>query len=392
MADHAPRTPRQDVQPLANAAGGQAQPVAYTQALAAGGRTRPTEPPSPTNLQPAKRQKGPGHHAPGVAVPKAPASTNTTRPQWETAAQEALRQSAADLKHLHIAMGTFVAQLTGGAALHPGPYEQVVREYLDELATLAIAEATARYFSGPRLLKRQASNDWVTVASRTAQNTRYTATVNIASGNRSRGPAPKRKGKGKRKPRHTQRRDELSIIITAANEDQHGYKLFPMEPFVLRHRLSKALGITNGHIEKIHATPSGWSLKLIDGETRDLFLNPANRVAILAVVPQGMDIVRPVQWFRYAVKELPVRLAILDEDGQPTPTLALIEEEATVQTGVKPCEFSQSRYGPDVLTGRCTFIVSFNKEVRPFRLFNTGCGRCGDSTDTYYDEICTKRP
>src|ERR1700712_3342320 len=77
----------------------------------------------------------------------------------------------------------------------------------------------------------------------------------------------------------------------------------------------------------------------------------------------------PEVWFNYAVPGIPSTLRSHVE-GEIFHTADLIVDEVQAQTKERPISCRPSRHGADPATGKITWIVSFTRSVRPFRLFN----------------------
>jgi hypothetical protein len=92
------------------------------------------------------------------------------------------------------------------------------------------------------------------------------------------------------------------------------------------------------------------------------------------------EITIPQKWYNYAVPLVPRHLR--DHiDGGLLEVPDLIEDEARLQTGLKPVSCRLSKHGYDSDTGLATWIVSFHEPVKRFRLFSTsGLARLIDKT------------
>jgi hypothetical protein len=178
------------------------------------------------------------------------------------------------------------------------------------------------------------------------------------------------------KARTTATNGTNSTTTSRAREDRR--LLVPIEPtallnrpgaYALRTGLCQLItGLTLSQIPSITPTKTGWAINPVDLPTRDLLLTQENSEIIMRVL-HGTDVRQPETWFNYAVPGIPSTMYSLG--GETTPvTPALVYEEALAQTGVKPINCRSSRHGTDPTTGLTTWIVSFTKTVRQFRLFN----------------------
>jgi hypothetical protein len=142
------------------------------------------------------------------------------------------------------------------------------------------------------------------------------------------------------------------------------------EPFALRQELcSKVKGLTLARVPSIAPTRTGWAIAPSDLTTRDLLTIPENTKIIMQIF-HGTAVKQPETWYNYAVPGVPVAMHQLFS-GPITCTTELVAEEVLAQTKERPVSCRPSRHGANPLTGKITWIVSFLKPVRPFRLFNS---------------------
>ena len=142
--------------------------------------------------------------------------------------------------------------------------------------------------------------------------------------------------------------------------------------FALRQEICRRVPEIKGNIAripKITETRTGWAIEPVDLTTQDLLLQQENTEIVRRTL-SGIEVRRPEQWFNYVVPGVPT--ALYNLEGQAIHVLPpLVEEEVRAQTKENPVSCRSSRYGANPTTGKVTWIVSFLKPVRPFRLFNT---------------------
>ena len=142
------------------------------------------------------------------------------------------------------------------------------------------------------------------------------------------------------------------------------------EPFALRQELcSKVKGLTLARVPSIAPTRTGWAITPSDFTTRDLLSIPENSKIIMQIL-HGTAVKQPETWYNYAVPGVSAAMHQLFS-GPITCTTELVTEEVMAQTHERPVSCRPSRHGVNLLTGKITWIVSFLKPVRPFRLFNS---------------------
>src|SRR6195952_2372418 len=142
-----------------------------------------------------------------------------------------------------------------------------------------------------------------------------------------------------------------------------------LEPFVARQLLvAKIPGLTLGKIPSITPTRTGWAINPAVLTVRDLLMTQENKEIIMRAL-RCSQLRLPEVWFNYAVPGIPSTLRSHVE-GEIFHTADLIVDEVQAQTKERPISCRPSRHGADPATGKITWIVSFTRSVRPFRLFN----------------------
>jgi hypothetical protein len=142
------------------------------------------------------------------------------------------------------------------------------------------------------------------------------------------------------------------------------------EPFALRQELcAKITGISLASIPLITPTRTGWAITPSDLKTRDLLTTEENSRILLQIL-SGTAIKQPEIWYNYAVPGVPFTMRQLS-GSVVTNSTELVTEEVVAQTQETPISCRPSRHGPNAVSNKITWIVSFTAPVRPFRLFNS---------------------
>lgn len=163
------------------------------------------------------------------------------------------------------------------------------------------------------------------------------------------------------------KKDDKRLLVTLATEA----RLHRPEVFLLRQELCRNIkDLTLASIPLITPTSTGWAITPSNDITRDLLLTEEN-MEIMRRVLGATAVSLPEKWYNYAVAGVPHTMRALLDKGYTTTGRELVEEEVIAQTQVKPVDCRPARNGPDLATGRITWIVSFREPVRAFRLFNT---------------------
>lgn len=143
------------------------------------------------------------------------------------------------------------------------------------------------------------------------------------------------------------------------------------EPYAIRRAICDRFGskLAMADIPSVSPIKTGWALLPSSFKVREALLSPEGRELIISAL--GATGVRePEKWLNYAVPGVPLTLQSL-ERTLVNVTTALIAEEVFSQTKCEPTNVRISRHGANHVTGTATFIVSFTKTVRSFRLFSS---------------------
>lgn len=141
------------------------------------------------------------------------------------------------------------------------------------------------------------------------------------------------------------------------------------EPYTLRKELEKRLGLEKGSIRALDRTPSGWAVKTRDLDTRQLLLSEERLRTVLEIL-EAESATLYQKWYTYAVQNVPFTINTPFADS-PLRTEDEILQEIQVQTGQKAVDAHVSRRGAYDTAPRATWIISFLKPARPFKLFGT---------------------
>ena len=79
----------------------------------------------------------------------------------------------------------------------------------------------------------------------------------------------------------------------------------------------------------------------------------------------------PETWYTYAVPDVPYSFPDYTQRGIYVNTADVIADEVFIKARSRPVSCRPSRYGPDPVTGRGTWLVSFLNPVSSFRLFDS---------------------
>jgi hypothetical protein len=163
----------------------------------------------------------------------------------------------------------------------------------------------------------------------------------------------------------TQKREDRRLLIPV----EHSALLNRPEPFALRQELcAKITGITTASIPLITPTRTGWAITPSDLKTRDLLTTLENSEIVMRVL-RGTAVKQLEIWYNYAVLGVPYTMRQLSSNVVIN-TAELVTEEVLAQTQEGPISCRPSRHGPNLVTNKITWIISFLTLVRSFRLFN----------------------
>lgn len=142
----------------------------------------------------------------------------------------------------------------------------------------------------------------------------------------------------------------------------------PVVQKILADKLS-GMGLQYSDIVDFHTTATGWYLEALTEEIRDKILSPEGQKILKETLHAG-KVERPETWYTYVCTNIPFSFPNYVDGGHPLETKDIIIEEVYTKTRVRPCSVRPSRYGPDLQSGRGTWLISFLEPVRPFSLFN----------------------
>ncbi|KAI1688279.1 Exo-endo-phos-2 multi-domain protein [Pyrenophora tritici-repentis] len=322
--------------------------------------TRSEEPESPinTDLRGNKRRQR--------AHTRAEPSIGSTAPtSYNQAVSEAVRQriqaaqKATNLHHSIITdLATAVDRCLGkytdpdGARVAKDLQQKVLRAINTSLITPLITPPNSGSDSDTT------HRSWADVA-RTLKNptppARGAATTKAATA------APKQLAQTPRRPLNTDNR----ILIAVGAEA----RLQRASPFAARMAIVKAIKeITPSDIPTAKHIKTGWAITPRNDKIKALLMGQENRELMIRAV-EGESARLPERWVNYAVQGVESSYRTITGESIPT-TIDDIVSEALSQTGIEPASCRPSRHGPT--EGRTTWIISFTRPVRSFRLFGTG--------------------
>ena len=145
------------------------------------------------------------------------------------------------------------------------------------------------------------------------------------------------------------------------------------QPFALRAALRKEFGDLNlqlTDIPSITPTITGWALHMATREMRDKLLEPEVKDR-LGKILNAEAVELPETWYTYAVPDVPYSFPDYTQPGIYVNTADVIADEVFIKARSRPVSCRPSRYGPDPVTGRGTWLVSFLNPVSSFRLFDS---------------------
>ncbi|KAF7575736.1 hypothetical protein PtrM4_073600 [Pyrenophora tritici-repentis] len=126
--------------------------------------------------------------------------------------------------------------------------------------------------------------------------------------------------------------------------------------------------ITPSDIPTAKHIKTGWAITPRNDKIKALLMGQENRELMIRAV-EGESARLPERWVNYAVQGVESSYRTITGESIPT-TIDDIVSEALSQTGIEPASCRPSRHGPT--EGRTTWIISFTRPVRSFRLFGTG--------------------
>jgi hypothetical protein len=219
-------------------------------------------------------------------------------------------------------------------------------------------------------------------------------------------------------------REDLRILVTT-DFDESGVSSGPprQDAFRIRHQICKEFGLAYEKVPDVKVTRRGYAIRVSDQAVRSTLMTEQGKREIGRICG-GVKVALPETWYTYVVPAVPNGWMGLGESGTMLNAVDLVWEEAATQAKREPVACNPSKAGPDPITGRCTWIISFREPVERFRLFcssglaymrprkarlelhTTGCqgyctgrrcyrmdrcGRCGDRKDGHAPGPCDKQ-
>ncbi|KAL2281064.1 hypothetical protein FJTKL_12084 [Diaporthe vaccinii] len=403
-----------------------------------GAHTRPPDPLTGQNLQRAKRHKTITVTAPPPAtgLRRGTATKDNTAANMLAGQFEDLVRSASIQKEVAVAMGScldsFVASWKGVAKEeHRRVARSMVNDALQHLSANIFAASNGQLVAPMRAQSTQptsARQPTSTVSS--SQKSISWGPPSYADVARSAAPSGASKitahtvSSSIASAAERAIKEDLRVLIALDVDRSEGAEGLQThygpraQPFQVRTMLCQGLGLRLADIPEVTHTKTGYAIRPASKTVRDKIIAGKEEV-IRACGAQEVSL--PAKWHTYAVPDVPFSFTGLN--GGLVNADDLLAEEAEAQTGHKPVRFWRSRHGPDVHTGRGTFLVAFLTPVRSFRLFNTSgyarpvekkpratlhnpgcqgycngnnckraprCNNCGERTDLHEAGQCTK--
>lgn len=179
------------------------------------------------------------------------------------------------------------------------------------------------------------------------------------------------KREGNSKPASVKRKgkEDNRILIRLSTE----HRANRAQPFALRAALRREFGDLNlqlTDVPSITPTNTGWALHIATREMRDKLLEPEVKDRLgKAFNAEAVEL--PETWYTYAVPDVPYSFPDYTQPGIYVNTADVIADEVFIKARSRPVSCRPSRYGPDPVTGRGTWLVSFLNPVSSFRLFDS---------------------
>lgn len=162
-------------------------------------------------------------------------------------------------------------------------------------------------------------------------------------------------------------REELRVLVTVPTETL----LKREDPYILkRHLLAAISGVSLSGIVCITPTATGWAVRAANVFTRDILIHPDNSLKLLEIF-SGSNATIPEEWHTYVVPNVPTSFVSIFNIERIDVTAQLVAKEVMAAVEEIPTRCEPSKYGPNIEKCTITWIISFKKKVRPFRIFST---------------------
>jgi hypothetical protein len=347
--------------------------------------TRQLAPSSPLNLAQSKRLR------PALVRPpermdnrKSSGPDNAAQEYLTTHLDKMMRQANIQkdvLSKLGNTLDTFVASFDGDSRTeHRHQARSLVNQLLQHVNLLAFSSSEGQVYAPFRVASTQPSSvpdlpgvprarKAASATSSSSKNVTWAEVVSRPASERSMPIITKKKPEPRDK-RATAREDHR--ILVALDRDSDGESGGPPrgDGYRVRHKIATLFNLSLGQIPEVNPTKTGYAIIPADKDTRDLLLTDSAKQLLMQNLG-AREVTIPEKWWTYAVPEVPWSFDSVTPD--PTPMLAqdLIDEEVRIQAGLNPVRCTVSRHGIDPATNRGTWLVSFLKPVKPFKIFGT---------------------
>lgn len=326
------------------------------------GHTRPLEPSSPTvGDRPRKTQRKINH--PPTVIPYGEAS-RTTKTVTSTL-QQGIEATVTEARRAERILQDYATQFDHFSAKYTTQKDQLLAEEISKAVGGALINFYQNKFSADRV------NDTPRVlhASRHAS---YADKLKQNTPDKAHFPGPRSSTSTRSAPTKPppKSREDRRVLVTLPPEAL----LQREDPYILKRRLlNEVSSLLLTSVMAVTPTRTGWAVLLADVATRDSLISEDNLPRVLKAFG-GTNAFIPEHWFTYAVPNVPTSfLSIMNSGETIEVTPQLVSEEVLAQIGESPVRCSMSRHGVNPITRKATWIISFKREVRPFRLFTSAC-------------------
>jgi hypothetical protein len=351
-----------------------------------GGHTRPALPNSPSNFQNrSKRNRTAQTQVPPIKL----TGLNPSARQHGVAnaimassldemVRTTLMRKAVTMK-LATALDDYVASYSGD---HNKEARAIAKELVSSIAIhlrthhfaatggdelLPIGQPLSTQTSGASQKPSKTEVAWAHISAPTSYSAVLTANLNgSTSSGALKHPAGTRPTKSTKSASPI--KEDLRILYTLHQDPT--LSIPRQDPFHLRASIYKTLGLQLADVPKVTNTQTGFAIHPANKTIRDKLISEESKTLIqrACVVDK---VALPEKWYTYALTDVPYSFTDLSPDMRIVKTEKLLVKECRAQTGLEPIDYKRSQHGPNPVTGRGTYIISFLAPVRRFQLFGT---------------------
>lgn len=321
------------------------------------GHTRPLEPSSPTiGDRPRKTQRK--KDLPPVVIPygEAQRTTNTVA----STLLQGIEATVTESRRVEEILKDFATEFDAFSATYKTQRDQYIADEISKTVGAALIEYYQQKFGTARAIKPPQ-------APHAPRPSSYAEKV---KSNNSQPQVPRNAAKNvPTKTSQVSREEKRVLVVLSQNA------LLRREgTYILKRRLlSEVPGLLPASVTSITPTSTGWAIHLADLASRDALVSDTNLPRVLKSF-DGVQAFIPEHWFNYAVTNVPISFTSIVPNMEAIEvTPQLVAEEVLTTTGESPVRCTMSRHGVNPMTRRATWIISFKKEMRSFRLFSPEC-------------------